>query len=113
MASPGTSAWLDRVDHSLDLRPQSHSVNSNAVAATYYVSPSGSDSNPGSSAQPWRTVQKAANAAAAGDTVMVRAGTYYERVQINVSGTARSPSRSRESEGPTESGLPSLMEAIP
>jgi parallel beta-helix repeat protein len=64
------------------------SVNANAVAATYYVSTSGSDSNPGSSSQPWRTIQKAANTAAAGDTVTVRAGTYYERVQINVSGTS-------------------------
>jgi parallel beta-helix repeat protein len=65
--------------------------NSDAAAATYYVSPSGSDGNSGTSAQPWRTVQKAANAVAAGDTVMVKAGTYYERVQINVNGTASQP----------------------
>ena len=68
-----------------------HSPNSNALAATYYVSTAGSDSNPGSSGQPWRTIQKAANTAAAGDTVTVRAGTYHERVQINVSGTASQP----------------------
>jgi len=75
-------------------------VNSNAVAATYYVSPSGSDSNPGTSAQPWRTVQKAANAAAAGDTVMVKAGTYYERVQINVNGTSGQPITFQGERGP-------------
>jgi hypothetical protein len=67
------------------------SFNSTAAAATYYVSPSGSDTNPGSSAQPWRNIQKAANSVAAGDTVMVKAGTYYERVQINVNGTASQP----------------------
>jgi hypothetical protein len=48
--------------------------------ASYYVSPSGNDSNPGSQAQPWRTIQKAADTLLAGDTVYLRAGTYHERV---------------------------------
>jgi hypothetical protein len=48
----------------------------NAVAAEYYVSPTGSDSNPGTQASPWGTVQKAASTAAAGDTVYFRGGTY-------------------------------------
>jgi parallel beta-helix repeat protein len=74
--------------------------NSNAVAATYYVSPSGSDSNPGTSARPWRTVQKAANSAAAGDTVTVKAGTYYERVQINVNGKTGQPITFQGERGP-------------
>jgi MYXO-CTERM domain-containing protein len=47
-----------------------------ALAAEYYVSPTGSDSNPGTQASPWGTVQKAASTAAAGDTVYFRAGTY-------------------------------------
>jgi hypothetical protein len=47
-------------------------------AATYYVSPSGVDTNPGTLAQPYRTVQKAATVAVAGDTVLLRAGTYRE-----------------------------------
>jgi hypothetical protein len=46
------------------------------LAAEYYVSPTGSDSNPGTQASPWGTVQKAASTAAAGDTVYFRAGTY-------------------------------------
>src|SRR5256886_5867673 len=56
--------------------------------ATYYVAPTGSDSNPGTSAAPWRTIQKAANTLNGGDTVIVNAGTYNERVQVVASGTA-------------------------
>jgi parallel beta-helix repeat protein len=48
------------------------------LLSTYYVSPAGSDSAAGTSAAPWRTLQRAADAAAAGDTVHVRAGTYGE-----------------------------------
>ena len=43
---------------------------------TFYVSPAGSDSAAGTSAAPWKTLQKAAGSAAAGDTVVVAAGTY-------------------------------------
>lgn len=60
----------------------------NALAATYYVAPSGSDANDGSAAQPWRTIQKAANLAVAGDHVLIRAGTFNERVKLAKSGTA-------------------------
>ena len=55
--------------------------------ATYYVAPSGEDSSPGSQAQPWQTLQKAANTLRAGDTVWVRSGTYRERVLPANSGT--------------------------
>ena len=58
-----------------------------ARAVTNYVSPTGSDTNPGTFAAPWRTVQKAANTLAPGDTVLVRGGVYNERVTINVSGS--------------------------
>src|SRR4051812_40511865 len=46
------------------------------LATTYYVSPSGSDTNPGTSGAPFQTLQKAANSVVAGDTVTARAGTY-------------------------------------
>jgi Right handed beta helix region/Protein of unknown function (DUF1565) len=46
-------------------------------AATYYVATNGSDSNPGTEAQPWRTLQKAADFVRAGDTVRIRAGDYF------------------------------------
>jgi len=42
----------------------------------YYVAPGGADSNSGSAGAPFRTLQKAAEVAVAGDTVMVRPGTY-------------------------------------
>src|SRR6266404_2505846 len=42
----------------------------------YYVSPTGSDSNAGTSAAPFQTIQHAANVVNAGDMVIVRDGTY-------------------------------------
>lgn len=59
-----------------------------AQGITYYVAPNGNDSNPGTAAQPWRTIQKAANTLVAGDTVYIRAGTYPERVIPQNSGSA-------------------------
>jgi len=56
-----------------------------ALAAEYYVSPTGSDSNPGTQASPWGTVQKAANTAVAGDTVWFRGGTYSPSAGITFS----------------------------
>jgi hypothetical protein len=59
-----------------------------AGAADFYVSTTGSDTNLGTEASPWRTVQKAANTLAPGDTAWVRAGVYKERVTVNVSGNS-------------------------
>src|SRR5262245_45488796 len=47
-----------------------------ALAAEYYVAPTGSDSNAGSMAQPFATLQKGHDVAVAGDTVWIRGGTY-------------------------------------
>jgi len=47
-----------------------------AHAATFYVSPTGSNTNAGSESSPWLTIQHAADAIAAGDTVIVTPGTY-------------------------------------
>ena len=49
-----------------------------AAPTTFYVAPGGSDSNPGTLAQPWATLQHAGETAAPGDTVLVRGGTYAE-----------------------------------
>jgi hypothetical protein len=61
---------------------------SGQVNSSFYVSTAGNDSNPGSEAAPWRTVQHAADAARAGSTVNVRGGVYEELVSINASGNA-------------------------
>ncbi|MCW2600019.1 MAG: hypothetical protein JWM02_1848 [Frankiales bacterium] len=55
-----------------------------------YVSPTGSDSNPGTSSQPFRQVQKAASVASAGTVVHVAPGTYGAVTSSN-SGTSSAP----------------------
>ena len=45
-------------------------------AATFFVSPTGDDAAAGSITQPFATVQRAQNAAAPGDTVFLRGGTF-------------------------------------
>ena len=62
-----------------------------AAGASYYVSTTGSDTSVGSEAAPFKTISKAAQVAAAGDTVYVKAGTYAERVTFSKSGTSGSP----------------------
>lgn len=58
------------------------------AATTYYVAPNGNDGSPGTLAQPWATIQHAANSVQAGDTVLVRGGVYAERVTLSVSGNS-------------------------
>jgi hypothetical protein len=54
----------------------------------YYVAPNGSDTNPGTFAEPFATIAKASSVVAPGNTVYVRAGTYNEQVAIMASGTS-------------------------
>lgn len=55
---------------------------------TYYVSPNGDDSNPGTINEPWHTIQHAADMAAPGDTVLIRNGVYNEQIIISHGGNA-------------------------
>ena len=64
-------------------------VNSNAT--TYHVSPTGSDTNPGTQAAPWRTIGKAANVLGPGDTAVIGNGKYVEKVTVTKSGTPTAP----------------------
>ena len=58
-------------------------------ATDYYVATSGNDATgSGTLAAPFATIQRAANAAVAGDNVIIRAGTYRETVRPANSGTA-------------------------
>ena len=66
-------------------------LESRVLMSTYYVSTGGSDSNAGSLARPFRTIQRAANLAQPGDTVLVRAGTYRETVRPLRSGSGSKP----------------------
>jgi hypothetical protein len=66
----------------LDLNP-----GSDEYSAAYYVSPTGSDSNPGTQESPWKTIQHAAKAVPVGSIVNVNSGTYPEHVTITKSGT--------------------------
>jgi hypothetical protein len=56
-----------------------------------FVATNGDDGNPGTKDQPWRTIQKAMDSATPGSTVNIRAGTYNERLSVNVSGATNAP----------------------
>ncbi len=64
---------------------------STGAARSYYVSTTGSDANLGTLDSPFQTIQRAANVAAAGDTVFVRAGVYREVIGPARSGTQSAP----------------------
>ncbi|MFC0251640.1 right-handed parallel beta-helix repeat-containing protein [Massilia consociata] len=58
------------------------------VRTHLYVAPSGSDSNPGTRDEPFRTLTRAAQAVTPGTTVHVAPGTYFGGVRTNTHGTA-------------------------
>ncbi|MCD6322212.1 MAG: right-handed parallel beta-helix repeat-containing protein, partial [Clostridiales bacterium] len=57
-----------------------------AYAADYYISPSGNNSNPGTSTSPWQSIAKANGKVKAGDTVYLRSGSYDEMIAPGKSG---------------------------
>jgi MYXO-CTERM domain-containing protein len=67
-----------------------------SLATEYYVATTGSDSNPGTEAAPFATLQKGADTAVAGDTVWIHGGTYKittpktsgAGIQLSKSGTS-------------------------
>lgn len=62
------------------------------AATTYYLAPSGNDNNDGSQGSPWASLTKAAGVVRAGDTVVVRGGTYYTNALVLMqSGTPGAP----------------------
>lgn len=63
------------------------------------MSPSGLDRNEGTCASPWRTLQKALDAARPGQIVVVRAGTYRERLLASHGGRPREPITLRAAAG--------------
>ncbi|HDI86712.1 MAG TPA: DUF1565 domain-containing protein, partial [Candidatus Korarchaeota archaeon] len=63
----------------------------NGPGRTFHVSPSGSDSNPGTESQPWATISRGVASLEPGDVLIVHGGTYHEVIVINVSGTPEAP----------------------
>ncbi|QJE03623.1 DUF4214 domain-containing protein [Massilia forsythiae] len=99
--SAGLQYWTQQVNAGMSIDAVSNAMlNSEEYAATHaaaaattsiyhlYVSTSGSDSNTGTQAKPFKTITKAAAAAKAGTTVHVAAGTYAGNVTTKVSGTS-------------------------
>jgi methionine-rich copper-binding protein CopC len=65
-----------------------------AVGTTFYVSPTGNNSGPGTEKSPWQTLQQAANEVVAGDTVIFEPGDYAGFVMgwnFPQTGTASAP----------------------
>jgi Fibronectin type III domain/Right handed beta helix region len=56
-----------------------------------YVATTGSDSNDGTLASPWRTIQKAFNTLRPGEQALVRGGTYTQSVVMQRAGTVTAP----------------------
>jgi hypothetical protein len=82
-----------------------------SIAGGRFVDPArGDDSNPGTIAAPWRTVDKAASVAGPGDTIVLRGGTYGALghwTNFRRSGTASAPINvvAYPGETPTMAGL--------
>lgn len=67
-------------------------LKTNAAPVAYYVAPDGNDANPGTSRdKALRNVQRAADLVNAGDTVLIAAGKYTERVRIRATGDTNAP----------------------
>jgi len=66
-------------------------VNGGLHAGVHYVNPAGSDSNNGSAAHPWATMQHADKVVQPGDTVVVQDGTYSGDILLRSSGAVGSP----------------------
>jgi hypothetical protein len=77
-----------------------------STGTSFYVSPTGSDSNPGTLSAPWRTITHAMAVLTAGQTAYVRAGTYAEGSDSSfywtTSGTAAAPITIRGYPGETD-----------
>jgi parallel beta-helix repeat protein len=62
-----------------------------APGRVYYVAPNGHDENPGTEAQPFRTINRGTAVLRPGDKLYIRAGTYHQGFSVSGSGTANRP----------------------
>ena len=61
------------------------------VAGTYYVATNGSNGNNGSISSPWGRFDHAMTVLRPGDTLIIKDGTYYQSLDIQISGTLGNP----------------------
>ena len=66
-------------------------VRETTLAFKFVDATNGNDGWAGTFAAPWKTIQYGVNHIAAGDTLLIRGGTYIERVVITVTGTISAP----------------------
>lgn len=59
----------------------------------FWVAPGGSDSNPGTQAEPWGTLSFAVDQLTPGDTLNIDGGVWAESIALETSGTAQAPIR--------------------
>ncbi|UCE13893.1 MAG: right-handed parallel beta-helix repeat-containing protein [Candidatus Heimdallarchaeota archaeon] len=67
------------------------SLDSQSPIFSLFVAPDGSDTNSGTEDHPFRTINRAAEVALAGDAVLVKNGMYREVVTVQNSGTEQNP----------------------
>lgn len=90
-AQTGTYTVTLTVGRDSQTKSASKSLTVTAEVPGYYVdinNPAASDSNPGTAERPWKTIAKANQTLAAGDTVYIKAGNYTDYIAPRNSGTA-------------------------
>jgi parallel beta-helix repeat protein len=91
-APPSQTSSLPMVSTAPSSEVTSTRLSADQASGTLFVSPTGSDSNDGRSANTaFRSIGQAARVAQAGDVVDIRGGTYNEYVALANSGTAEKP----------------------
>ncbi|WP_228059837.1 right-handed parallel beta-helix repeat-containing protein [Plectonema radiosum] len=73
----------------IEFVPMDEKIDSPSEKSEYYISPNGSDENPGTKEKPWKTIDYAVSkdsAVKAGDTVLVQPGVYTELITLDKSG---------------------------
>ena len=70
-----------------------------AAGPAYYVDAKAGDGGDGSAQKPWKTIEAAAKRLKPGDTLVLRGGTYFEWVTLQLLGTAKAPITIRSAPG--------------
>ena len=85
------ASHAEQVSTSPSVTERAPSLLPSSGGSTFYVATTGDDLAQGTSARPWRTIQKAIDTLRPGQRALVRSGTYTEDVVVSRGGTARDP----------------------